>query len=210
MDYKMSLKSLDYNFKERLKTDINEYTKYVLNTAYSLTYDEECFYLGYDLKEGKVEIKVLFSYPDIIKIAMNLGYAGNEYQEILEKFKDPDYYFPDEQSVYIDEVYESNKEEFEKELIAMNSLKIQSQLDSLINRKDMQETNLNDLKRVKGLVEEIDTLVKKVKDENKGQELNDLEKDLIFTKLDLVSEILNNVIERTKNNDNRQRKILSR
>lgn len=203
MDYKMSLKSLDYNFKERLKTDINEYTKYVLNTAYSLTYDEECFYLGYDLKEGKVEIKVLFSYPDIIKIAMNLGYAGNEYQEILEKFKDPDYYFPDEQSVYIDEVYESNKEEFEKELIAMNSLKIQSQLDSLINRKDMQETNLDDLKRVKGLVEEIDTLVKKVKDDNKGQELNDLEKDLIFTKLDLVSEILNNVIERTKNNDYR-------
>lgn len=203
MDYKMSLKSLDYNFKERLKTDINEYTKYVLNTAYSLTYDEECFYLGYDLKEGKVEIKVLFSYPDIIKIAMNLGYIGNEYQEILEKFKDPDYYFPDEQSVYIDEVYESNKEEFEKELIAMNSLKIQSQLDSLINRKDMQETNLDDLKRVKSLVEEINTLVKKVKGDNKGQELNDLEKDLIFTKLDLVSEILNNVIERTKNNDYR-------
>lgn len=203
MDYKMSLKSLDYNFKERLKADVNEYTKYVLNTAYSLTYDEECFYLGYDLKEGKVEIKVLFSYPDIIKIAMNLGYAGNEYQEILEKFKDPGYYFPDEQSVYIDEVYESNKEEFEKELIAMNSLKIQSQLDSLINRKDMQETNLDDLKRVKSLVEEINTLVKKVKGDNKGQELNDLEKDLIFTKLDLVSEILNNVIERTKNNDYR-------
>lgn len=203
MDYKMSLKSLDYNFKERLKADINEYTKYVLNTAYSLTYDEECFYLGYDLKEGKVEIKVLFSYPDIIKIAMNLGYIGNEYQEILEKFKDPDYYFPDEQSVYIDEVYESNKEEFEKELIAMNSLKIQSQLDSLINRKDMQKTNLDDLKRVKSLVEEINTLVKKVKGYNKGQELNDLEKDLIFTKLDLVSEILNNVIERTKNNDYR-------
>lgn len=70
-----------------------------------------------------------------------------------------------------------------------------------LNRKDMQETNLDDLKRVKGLVEEIDTLVKKVIDDNKGQELNDLEKDLIFTKLDLVSEILNNVIERTKSND---------
>lgn len=198
MDYKMSLKSLDYNFKERLKTDINEYTKYVLNTAYSLTYDEECFYLGYDLEEGKVEIKVDITFPDIIKIAMNLGYIGNEYQEVLEKLRHPDYYFPDEQSSYIGEIYESNKEEFERELIAMNSLKIQSQLDSLINRKDMQETNLDDLKRVKSLVEEINTLVKKVKDGNKGQELNDLEKDLIFTKLDLVSEILNNVIERTK------------
>src|SRR5574344_2079842 len=147
MDYKMSLKSLDYNFKERLKADINEYTKYVLNTAYSKNYDEECFNLIYDLEEGKTEIKVVFTTPDIIKISMNLGYIGNEYKEILDKFKNPDFELLDESKSELSEIFESNKEEFEKELIAMNSLKIQSQLDKLIDRQDMQEINLEDLDR---------------------------------------------------------------
>ena len=61
-----------------------------------------------------------------------------------------------------------------------------------------ESKNIKDLNRVNKIINEISDLVKSTK-----KEMTEIEQELIFTKLDLVSEILNNVIERTKNNDYR-------
>ena len=59
-----------------------------------------------------------------------------------------------------------------------------------------ESKNIKDLNRVNKIINEISDLVKSTK-----KEMTEIEQELIFTKLDLVSEILNNVIERTKSND---------
>ena len=61
-----------------------------------------------------------------------------------------------------------------------------------------ESKNIKDLNRVNKIINEISDLVR-----SKKEEMTEIEQELIFTKLDLVSEILNNVIERTKNNDYR-------
>ena len=59
-----------------------------------------------------------------------------------------------------------------------------------------ESKNIKDLNRVNKIITEISDLVR-----SKKEEMTEIEQELIFTKLDLVSEILNNVIERTKSND---------
>ena len=59
-----------------------------------------------------------------------------------------------------------------------------------------ESKNIKDLNRVNKIINEISDLVR-----SKKEEMTEIEQELIFTKLDLVSEILNNVIERTKSND---------
>lgn len=60
----------------------------------------------------------------------------------------------------------------------------------------IESKNIKDLNRVNKIITEISDLVG-----SKKEEITEIEQELIFTKLDLVSEILNNVIERTKSND---------
>ena len=60
----------------------------------------------------------------------------------------------------------------------------------------IESKNIKDLNRVNKIINEISDLVR-----SKKEEMTEIEQELIFTKLDLVSEILNNVIERTKSND---------
>jgi len=60
----------------------------------------------------------------------------------------------------------------------------------------IESKNIKDLNRVNKIINEISDLVR-----SKKEEMTEIEQELIFTKLDLVSEILNNVIERAKNND---------